>query len=173
MVASESWAECKSERQADENFRRIAAYQIHVKVAGKTHIVEKRYREFHTFHKKLRKTMDIPDFPPKKVLQLSAKGIEHRRQGLENYFNSIISSGSIPKSFLTFLRVKNLKKSASFDSIDELGTDSGSDQAINQFWYLRVTLPHRMSENKDILVEGALHGSMTITSGAGDFQLDS
>ncbi|XP_071844481.1 sorting nexin-24-like [Apostichopus japonicus] len=142
-----------------EDERPYTAYQIHVKVAGKTHIVEKRYREFHTFHKKLRKTMDIPDFPPKKVLQLSAKGIEHRRQGLENYFNSIISSGSIPKSFLTFLRVKNLKKSASFDSIDELGTDSGSASSHQPILVFKSDpYLHPPVGKQDILVEGVLHG---------------
>lgn len=142
-----------------EDERPYTAYQIHVKVAGRTHVIEKRYREFHSFHKKLRKTIDIPDFPPKKVLQLSAKGLEHRRQGLENYFNAIITTGTIPKSLLTFLKVNNLNKAPSFDSLDDLNTDSGSTSTHQPVLiYENDPYLNPPSGKPDILVEGVLHG---------------
>ncbi|XP_072037802.1 sorting nexin-22-like isoform X2 [Amphiura filiformis] len=100
---------------ADE--RPYTIYQIHVQVSGRSHIVDKRYREFHTMHKQVRKSLGVntPEFPPKKMWQLSAKGIEQRRQGLENYLQGILNGYTVPKSLLNFLKVKNFK-SSSYDS---------------------------------------------------------
>ncbi|XP_071496258.1 sorting nexin-24-like isoform X3 [Diadema antillarum] len=89
--------------------RPYTVYQINVKVAGRTHSVEKRYSEFHALHKQVKKKFETPDFPPKKVRQLNARGIEQRRSALEAYIQGVLEKEAIPKSLLTFLRVKNFK----------------------------------------------------------------
>ncbi|XP_033633957.1 sorting nexin-24-like isoform X2 [Asterias rubens] len=102
-------------RQVNEDEKPFTVYQVHVRVSSKTHIVEKRYSEFHTLHKQVKKSMETPDFPPKRMRQLTMRGIEQRRQGLEQYIQALLDRDNVPKSLLTFLRVKNFK-TISYDS---------------------------------------------------------
>ncbi|XP_071795279.1 sorting nexin-24-like [Asterias amurensis] len=121
-------------RQVNEDEKPFTAYQVHVRVSSKTHIVEKRYSEFHTLHKQVKKSMETPDFPPKRMRQLTMRGIEQRRQGLEQYIQALLDRDNVPKSLLTFLRVKNFK-TISYDSLDELGKEvpSSTHQPVMSF----------------------------------------
>ncbi len=83
---------------------------------------------------KVKKSMETPDFPPKRMRQLTMRGIEQRRQGLEQYIQALLDRDNVPKSLLTFLRVKNFK-TISYDSLDELGKEapSSSHQPVMSF----------------------------------------
>ncbi|XP_022111512.1 sorting nexin-22-like isoform X3 [Acanthaster planci] len=70
----------------------------------------------------VKKSIETPDFPPKKMRSLSMKGIEQRRQALETYLQELLAKNNVPKSLLTFLKVKNFK-TVSYDSLDELGKE--------------------------------------------------
>ncbi|XP_022111511.1 sorting nexin-24-like isoform X2 [Acanthaster planci] len=96
-------------RQIVHDDEKYTAYQVVVQVSGKTHVIEKRYREFHSLHKQVKKSIETPDFPPKKMRSLSMKGIEQRRQALETYLQELLAKNNVPKSLLTFLKVKNFK----------------------------------------------------------------
>ncbi|XP_075432087.1 sorting nexin-22 isoform X5 [Ascaphus truei] len=52
---------------------------------GRRHTLERRYSEFHTLHKRLKKSCKVPDFPPKRLADWKCKVQERRRQGLEAY----------------------------------------------------------------------------------------
>ncbi|WAR11112.1 SNX24-like protein [Mya arenaria] len=51
-----------------------------------------RYSEFEELHKQLKKVVDTPEFPPKKVLKFSHKVVEQRRVALELYLQGILES---------------------------------------------------------------------------------
>ncbi|WAQ98827.1 SNX24-like protein [Mya arenaria] len=65
----------------------------------------RRYSEFEELHKQLKKVVDTPEFPPKKVLKFSHKVVEQRRVALELYLQGILESETIPRSFFKFLEV--------------------------------------------------------------------
>nr|XP_014354364.1 PREDICTED: sorting nexin-24-like isoform X2 [Latimeria chalumnae] len=60
-------------------------FKIEVLMSGRKHFVEKRYSEFHAFHKKLKKSIKTPEMPSKHVRNWVPKVLEQRRQGLEAY----------------------------------------------------------------------------------------
>ncbi|XP_071496256.1 sorting nexin-24-like isoform X1 [Diadema antillarum] len=138
--------------------RPYTVYQINVKVAGRTHSVEKRYSEFHALHKQVKKKFETPDFPPKKVRQLNARGIEQRRSALEAYIQGVLEKEAIPKSLLTFLRVKNFK-TVSYDSLDELDNDTPTHQPVMVFESDPFLLPSPTDAGlPDILSDGVRQG---------------
>ncbi|XP_038078051.1 sorting nexin-24-like isoform X1 [Patiria miniata] len=121
-------------RQVVQDDEKYTTYQVHVQVSGKTHVIEKRYSEFHSLHKQVKKSIETPDFPPKKMRSLTVKGIEQRRQALETYLQTLLDKDNVPKSLLTFLKVKNLR-TVSYDSLDELGKEPqrSSHQPVMSF----------------------------------------
>ncbi|MGH0170759.1 UNVERIFIED_CONTAM: hypothetical protein FKN15_059661, partial [Acipenser sinensis] len=66
-------------------------FKIDVLTSGRQHSVEKRYSEFHSLHKKLKKFIKAPEMPSKHVRNWVPKVLEHRRLGLEIYLQCIIS----------------------------------------------------------------------------------
>ncbi|RXM99909.1 Sorting nexin-2 [Acipenser ruthenus] len=63
-------------------------FKIDVLTSGRQHSVEKRYSEFHSLHKKLKKFIKAPEMPSKHVRNWVPKVLEHRRLGLEIYLQS-------------------------------------------------------------------------------------
>uniref|UniRef100_H3A359 PX domain-containing protein n=1 Tax=Latimeria chalumnae TaxID=7897 RepID=H3A359_LATCH len=63
----------------------MQVFKIEVLMSGRKHFVEKRYSEFHAFHKKLKKSIKTPEMPSKHVRNWVPKVLEQRRQGLEAY----------------------------------------------------------------------------------------
>ncbi|XP_041464610.1 sorting nexin-24-like [Lytechinus variegatus] len=139
--------------------RPYTVYQINVKVSGRIHSIDKRYREFHALHKQVKKKFDTPDFPPKKVRQLSSRGMEQRRVALEAYLQGLLDKDSIPKSLLTFLHVKNFR-AISYDSLDDLDTkETSTHQPVMSFEsdpFLNASPPE--GGIPDILTEGVRQG---------------
>ncbi|XP_013394743.1 sorting nexin-24 [Lingula anatina] len=105
----------------DENGS-YTVFCIEISVAGKFHELEKRYTEFEVLHKKLKKQkIQVPEFPPKKVLKFNHKILEHRRQGLETYLQGVLANEKIPKSVISFLQVKLPDNNyGSFESLENL-----------------------------------------------------
>ncbi|XP_033121788.1 sorting nexin-24-like [Anneissia japonica] len=146
-------------RQVSEDDEKpYTVYQINVLVGGRTHILEKRYREFHALHKQLKKTIETPEFPPKKVRQLSNKGLEQRRTLLECYIQGILDRELVPRSLLTFLRVKNFK-TASYDSLDDIDQEPVSTHQPTMVFetdpFLRLAMDVGLH---DTVVEGVRQG---------------
>ncbi|XP_077989014.1 sorting nexin-24-like [Glandiceps talaboti] len=110
-----------------EDERPYTVYRTTVTISGRTHSVEKRYSEFHSLHKQLKKTIHTPEFPPKRVKNWGSKVLEHRRQGLEVYIQGLMEQDILPKSLLTFLQISNLpSRSLSYDSLNDLDGETGA-----------------------------------------------
>uniref|UniRef100_H3B7C4 Sorting nexin 22 n=1 Tax=Latimeria chalumnae TaxID=7897 RepID=H3B7C4_LATCH len=95
-------------------------FKVEVLINGRKHFLEKRYREFHALHKKIKKVYKVPDFPPKRVPNWRSKVLEQRRQALEAYIQGVLSRNqSVPKELLVFLNVKQPSAGAKSISIDQ------------------------------------------------------
>ncbi|KAL4227564.1 Sorting nexin-24 [Mactra antiquata] len=106
-----------SYHKVEGNGAGYTAYRVDVFQSGSSHCLYKRYSEFEELHKQLKKMINTPEFPPKKVMKFSQKIIEQRRVLLEAYLQGILDSEEIPRIFLKFLGV-SVPRSASFDSLD-------------------------------------------------------
>jgi sorting nexin-29 len=70
-------------------------YQIYVRIKDEEWNVYRRYSQFHSLHKTLRKKYQILntfDFPPKKTIgNKDSKVVQERRKKLEHYLRSLIN----------------------------------------------------------------------------------
>lgn len=71
------------------------------------HVVEKRYSEFNTLHRMLKKDTDTAPFPPKRVRNSQIKVLEQRRSALEIYLQKMIRLSSTKQQVLNFLGIDN------------------------------------------------------------------
>jgi hypothetical protein len=124
-------------------------YSVEVYSNGRSHFVERRYRDFHDLHSELKKNVDtssLPDFPPKKLRNLSPKVIEERRHLLEKYLQCVLSYSVIHPSLQTFLGLSSdsmigtsIMKTSLCDSIQQdeenlgFGRNELSHQAVIGF----------------------------------------
>ena len=92
----------KKEIEFEKNF---TVFVIEVYVGGRKHVTRKRYSEFEELHKKLKKIIWTPEFPPKKVLKWNVKNLELRRLGLEAYLQRILEQGEPPLHVSSFLGI--------------------------------------------------------------------
>ena len=103
-------------------------YSVEVYSNGRSHFVDRRYRDFHELHCELKKSLDtssLPDFPPKKLRNLSPRVIEERRLLLEKYLQSVLSNSMIHPSLQTFLGLSS-------DSIIGMKSLTDSVQDVEQ-----------------------------------------
>ncbi|KAK7009093.1 sorting nexin-24 [Biomphalaria glabrata] len=98
-------------KEGDEVF---TAFTVDVWIAGRHHVIEKRYSEFEDLHKQLKKVIKTPEFPPKKVLKWNSKVLEQRRIGLDTYFQGILENDPIPNALLVFLETSILDQCFDF-----------------------------------------------------------
>ncbi|XP_012264801.2 sorting nexin-24-like isoform X2 [Athalia rosae] len=82
-------------------------YTIEVTKPNSTsvHSVEKRYSEFNTLHRLLKKDTDTAPFPPKRVRNSQLKVLEQRRSALESYIQKMIRLSSTKQQVLHFLGI--------------------------------------------------------------------
>lgn len=147
-----------SYQKVEENGEIYTAYRVDVFESGRSHCLYKRYSEFEELHKQLKKQIDTPDFPPKKVLKFNQKIIETRRVTLEAYLRGILEGETIPRSFLKFLDV-NMPRSGSFDSLDVgLSEPTVSHQPMVGFMKDSFLQENHRSGLPDIVSQGVLNG---------------
>lgn len=60
-------------------------FRVEILFNGRKHFVLRRYSEFQTLHRKLKKILRAPDFPSKRNQHLRTKPLEQRQQELEDY----------------------------------------------------------------------------------------
>uniref|UniRef100_A0A4W2GLW3 Sorting nexin 22 n=1 Tax=Bos indicus x Bos taurus TaxID=30522 RepID=A0A4W2GLW3_BOBOX len=83
-------------------------FRVEVLCRGRRHIVQRRYREFHALHKRIKKLYKVPDFPSKRLPNWRTRGLEQRRQGLEAYIQGILYlNQDVPKELLEFLSLRH------------------------------------------------------------------
>uniref|UniRef100_A0A8C6XQF1 Sorting nexin 22 n=1 Tax=Naja naja TaxID=35670 RepID=A0A8C6XQF1_NAJNA len=81
-------------------------FKVEIVCNGRKHCVEKRYSEFYALHKRIKRTCQVPDFPPKRVPKWMVKVLQQRRAGLEAYLQGVIlQNQTLPKELLHFLKL--------------------------------------------------------------------
>ncbi|XP_075432084.1 sorting nexin-22 isoform X2 [Ascaphus truei] len=105
---------------------------------GRRHTLERRYSEFHTLHKRLKKSCKVPDFPPKRLADWKCKVQERRRQGLEAYIQGVLwYNQDVPKELLDFLKLKHFQQSHETCSSESLA-DSAAEESRSQLTHRAV-----------------------------------
>ncbi|XP_064421873.1 sorting nexin-24 isoform X1 [Latimeria chalumnae] len=140
-------------------------FKVEVLINGRKHFLEKRYREFHALHKKIKKVYKVPDFPPKRVPNWRSKVLEQRRQALEAYIQGVLSRNqSVPKELLVFLNVKQPSagaKSISIECLNELNSMESSLRLFHRpvVGFCKDPYVFPSSDSLvDIIVDGVLQG---------------
>lgn len=110
--------EVVSYRHVFENGRSYYVYTVRATVAGRSYTVEKRYSDMLSLHKKLKKQMNAPSFPPKQIRNHDPKVLDARKVALSNYFGKIAHGNLITKTLLDFLDVHHFPTSLEFTRLD-------------------------------------------------------
>ncbi|XP_056454628.1 sorting nexin-22 isoform X1 [Gadus chalcogrammus] len=124
------------EREVDESGKSTKLYRVDVLFNGRKHCVLRRHSEFQVLHRKLRKIVQIPDFPSKRNPHLRTKPVEQRRQELEDYIQDILYQyEDVPQELLDFLLLRHFhtgNKVNSMESLDDLDDKGFSYQLPHQ-----------------------------------------
>ncbi|XP_058799380.1 sorting nexin-24-like [Phymastichus coffea] len=73
---------------------------------GHRYLIEKRYSEFNTLHRMLKKNCPTVPFPPKRVRNSNPKVLEQRRATLEIYMQKMLKLSSTRQQVLNFLGIE-------------------------------------------------------------------
>lgn len=154
----------------NRNGQTYTVYSIEVYFNGKSHRVHRRYRDFHSLHKELKKMVigqRLPNFPPKRMRNLNLKFIELRRQSLEIYLQGVVRAQGLVNPLLEFLAIpqemvtskSNLIDSDEHHDNQEL-TTHGPLIAFTDDIYSSPCHSKASSSSSlpDIVVKGALDG---------------
>ncbi|XP_075713957.1 sorting nexin-22 isoform X2 [Rhinoderma darwinii] len=141
-------------------------FKLDVLFNGRRHTLDRRYSEFHTLHKLLKKTCKVPDFPPKRVRNWMSKVQEQRRQGLEAYIQGVLwFNKEVPKELLDFLKVKHFpqsKKNCSLEFLADITPGENSSQlahkAVVGFYKDLYIFPPDTDLLEDIVLQGVIQG---------------
>ncbi|XP_069621843.1 sorting nexin-22 isoform X3 [Ranitomeya imitator] len=85
--------------QVNKSDKTHTVFKLDVLCNGRRHTLDRRYSEFYTLHKLLKKTCKVPDFPPKRVPNWMSKVQEQRRHGLEAYIQQTLDEHSRRKQY--------------------------------------------------------------------------
>ncbi|XP_064165206.1 sorting nexin-24 [Anguilla rostrata] len=139
-------------------------FKIDVLMSGRQHTVEKRYSQFHTLHKMLKKIIKPPEIPSKHVRNWVPRVLEQRRQGLELYLQTIIMENEVlPKVFLDFLNIRHFPSLPKTESCGSFETESEESSKLSHqpvLLYLRdpYVLPATDDACPNVVIEGVIHG---------------
>ncbi|KAJ8402040.1 hypothetical protein AAFF_G00372750 [Aldrovandia affinis] len=139
-------------------------FKIEVLMSGRQHTVEKRYSQFHTLHKMLKKIIKPPEIPSKHVRNWVPRVLEQRRQGLELYLQTIIMENEIlPKIFLDFLNIRHFPSLPKTESCGSFETESEESSKLSHqpvLLFLRdpYVLPAADDTCSNVVIEGVIHG---------------
>lgn len=112
------------------NGQPFTVYNVDVYCNGRSHSLERRYRHFHELHCDLKKSRQLlPEFPPKKIRNLSAKVVEERRHLLEVYLQAVVSLPLLPRQLVQFLELP--EQSSRLISADSCLTDSDCEEELS------------------------------------------
>eukprot|EP01029_Cantina_marsupialis_P011537 TRINITY_DN2568_c0_g1_i1.p1 TRINITY_DN2568_c0_g1~~TRINITY_DN2568_c0_g1_i1.p1 ORF type:complete len:498 (+),score=131.48 TRINITY_DN2568_c0_g1_i1:95-1588(+) len=120
--------------------RKFVAFVILVTtVSGLQWEIERRYSEFYSLNKTLRKEyaqLKLFDFPPKTMFRsLAQKTLEKRQQGFEEFLNALLELVPRPGQLNSFLDVKRHLFQGRMKAAAELGVDGLS---VDDFELLKV-----------------------------------
>ncbi|XP_051979427.1 sorting nexin-24-like [Xyrauchen texanus] len=128
-------------RELDEMGKLRKLFRVEILFNGRKHFVLRRYSEFQTLHRKLKKILRAPDFPSKRNQHLRTKPLEQRRQELEDYIQVILyENGAVPQELLDFLQVKHFHLASKNCNSDENQSDDPQEGYRYKIILLSFTL---------------------------------
>ncbi|XP_056095211.1 sorting nexin-22 [Rhinichthys klamathensis goyatoka] len=154
-------------REVDETGKLRKLFRVEILFNGRKHFVLRRYSDFQTLHRKLKKIVRAPDFPSKRNQHLRTKPLEQRQQELEDYIQVILYQNDVvPQELLDFLQVKHFHSASKTCSSDENHSDDCQEQGYRfQSFHQRVVGfsadPYQLesrSDLPDIVAAGVLQG---------------
>ncbi|KAJ1521195.1 hypothetical protein ONE63_002885 [Megalurothrips usitatus] len=130
-------------------------YTVDVQVGSNHRCVEKRYSQFHSLHRQLRKQFQTPSFPPKKVRCSQPRLLEQRRRGLELYLRTLFQQSASCRSHI--LKFLDLPQYSAHDiSKDAMANAPMDHQPIFMYKNDPYMQPHVKSDLPDAVVNGIL-----------------
>ncbi|XP_077066264.1 sorting nexin-22 [Siphateles boraxobius] len=154
-------------REVDETGKLRKLFRVEILFNGRKHFVLRRYSDFQTLHRKLKKIVRAPDFPSKRNQHLRTKPLEQRQQELEDYIQVILYQNDVvPQELLDFLQVKHFHSASKNCISDENHSDDCQEQGYRfQSFHQRVVGfsadPYQLesrSDLPDIVAAGVLQG---------------
>ncbi|XP_058012452.1 sorting nexin-22 [Ahaetulla prasina] len=140
-------------------------FKVEIMCNGRKHCVEKRYSEFYALHKRIKRSYQVPDFPPKRVPKWMVKVLQQRRAGLEAYLQGVIlQNQTLPKELLHFLKLWQGQQEphVAWDENSSLQDFSPLDQLSHRpgvsFHSDPYVLPSSTGLLPDIILSGVLQG---------------
>ncbi|XP_077120121.1 sorting nexin-22 isoform X1 [Ranitomeya variabilis] len=153
--------------QVNKSDKTHTVFKLDVLCNGRRHTLDRRYSEFYTLHKLLKKTCKVPDFPPKRVPNWMSKVQEQRRQGLEAYIQGVLwFNKEVPKDLLDFLKVKHFPQSKKNCSLGRLLTNNTPGENSSQLAHKAVVgfykdlyiFPPDTDMLEDVVLQGVIQG---------------
>ncbi|XP_017884105.1 sorting nexin-24-like [Ceratina calcarata] len=141
--------------------------------AGARYFVERRYSEFNSLHRTLKKdNVDVAPFPPKKVRNCQPKVLEQRRAALEVYIQKMLRLPTAKQQVLNFLGIEDRSPVASYKSthVNKEEEEEEEDQQQDHMYTLGhqssvITFhcdpyvrPNTRNSLPDIVINGVLTG---------------
>lgn len=130
-------------------------YTVDVNINGRHRCVERRYSQFHSLHRQLRKEYQTPAFPPKRVRCSQPRLLEQRRRGLELYLRTVFQhSASCRSQIMSFL---GLPPHSALETCEDLESEVPLDHAPIYMYKTDPYLqPSTKSDLPDVVVNGIL-----------------
>ncbi|XP_053784598.1 sorting nexin-22 isoform X1 [Desmodus rotundus] len=168
--------EAEAPRQSPEKGHMV--FRVEVQYRGRRHTVPRRYSEFHALHKRIKKLYKVPEFPSKRLPNWRARGLEHRRQGLEAYIQGVLYlNPDVPKELLEFLNLRHFptdSKASSWGALGEFLPNDTSMQLLHQpvigFCRDPYTCISSAEPLPNVVVNGVLQGFYGFCTSTADAQ---
>ncbi|XP_066598833.1 sorting nexin-24-like [Prorops nasuta] len=134
--------------------------------SGIQYFIEKRYSEFNSLHRTLKKEVaDIAPFPPKRVRNSQPKVLEQRRVALELYIQTMLRISATKQQVLNFLGIDGRATGVSHRRMQksEVGAKDAPSNTLDHHPVLSFNCdPYIQTETKtslpDIVTSGVLLG---------------
>ncbi|KAL0967900.1 hypothetical protein UPYG_G00259410 [Umbra pygmaea] len=155
------------EKEVDDSGKLRKLFRVEILFNERKHFVLRRYSEFQTLHRKLKKIVLPPDFPSKRSSHLKTKPLEQRRQELENYIQDLLYQyEKVPQVLLDFLHVKHFYAGNKTQSLESFNDSDPQGEGYGcQLQHQRVVgfcqdpyLHIPTSELPDIVMDGVIQG---------------
>ncbi|KAM6426707.1 sorting nexin-22 isoform 1-T1 [Liasis olivaceus] len=158
-----------SQRRQRSPGKAHTVFKVEIVCNGRKHCVEKRYSEFYALHKRIKRSCQVPDFPPKRVPNWMVKVLQQRRAGLEAYLQGVIlQNQTLPKELLRFLKLwqEQQKPPLAWDENSSLRDSSSpsaqlSHRPVVSFHSDPYVLPSSTDLLPNIILRGVLQGLYT------------
>ncbi|XP_044018705.1 sorting nexin-22-like [Aphidius gifuensis] len=144
----------------------VYSIQVTEPNSGILYVIERRYSEFNSLHRKLKKKeTNIAPFPPKKLRNSQLQVLEQRRAALELYLQKMLQLSTTKQQVLEFLGITGKKKTSEMINSNRMNeiNENNSNVEIGHYPIVTFTCDPYLTTKKrtslpDIVTQGVLLG---------------